>query len=582
MDKSANETAGAMKASRRTVLGLLAGAGAGSALAPLARAREEAAGVSAEAFACAEPLMQVSYTPDQREQMMVGVDAWLSRAERLRALERPNALAPALVFDPRLPGAHYRAQDNAVTGLDRDPGPLPAALEDIAYAPVWKQAGWMARGALTSRALTDIYLDRIEAHAGRLECFVTVTAERARAEAAARDAERAAGRARGPLHGVPYALKDIIDVEGLPATWGASVYAGRIGEETAFVAARLEEAGAVLLGKATSGAIAYGDIWFDGVTRNPFNTLEGSSGSSAGPASATAAGLCAFAIGTETLGSIVSPSHRCGTTGLRPTFGRVARTGAMALCWSLDKIGPIVRSAPDAALVLAAIQGADEGDPASFEHGFEADFTRDLAGLRLGYNPEWFEAGADADRAALEAARSLGVTLVPFETGDKPWDAMLIQLESEAAAAFERLTLDGLDARLRWQEPAAWPNTWRRARFASAVDLVNADRLRRQAMVMMAERMDGLDAVIGPNFAGAMLLITNYTGHPQLAFRSGFQNTPTRTIFGAPADDSDETFSTPYASSLWAPLFEEGTILALGAAIEARLGVAQIRPAEFA
>ncbi len=569
------------KATRRGVLALMAGAGAGGALAACSPAPVRPEGLSANTLACAETLAGVSYSPAQREQMLSGLEAWQARAERLRALEKPNGLHPGLVFDPRLPGRAYRDQGDAITGLPSDAGPLPADPVDIAYAPVWKLAAWMSRGAITSTDLTELYLARIAAHAGALECFVHVSADRARAEAAARDAERANGRVRGPLHGVPYALKDIIDVEGLPATWGATVYSDRVGEQTAVVAARLEAAGAVLLGKATTGAIAYGDIWFDGVTRNPFNPAEGSSGSSAGPASAVAAALCPFAIGTETLGSIVSPSHRCGSTGLRPTFGRVARTGAMALCWSLDKIGPMVRSAPDAALVLAAIKGADDGDPASRDTGFDADFTRDLTGLRVGYNPDWFENAADPDRAALEAARSLGVELVPFAVDDRPWDALLMQLEAEAAAAFEHLTLEGLDERLRWQDDAAWPNTWRRTRFLSAVDLINADRLRREAMEMMDARFTGLDAVIGPNFAGAMLLITNYTGHPQLAFRSGFIEAPTRTIFGQPADDSGVLHRVPYATSLWAPLYEEGVILALGAAIEARLGVADERPAQF-
>ncbi len=347
-------------ATRRGVLGLMAGAGAG--LAASARAQEApVTPVSRETFACVEPLMGVSYTADEREQMLAGIEAWIGRAERLRAVEKPNELAPALTFDPRLPGRVYEMADGGVTGLGRAPR-LPSDAADIAFAPVWMQAQWLERGVLTSLELTEIYLARIAAYENQLECFVTVTADLARSQARARDAERAAGRSRGPLHGVPYTLKDIIDVEGLPATWGATVYADRVAQDTAVVARRLEAAGGVLLGKVTSGAIAYGDIWYDGVTRNPFNPDEGSSGSSAGPASATAAALCAFSIGTETLGSIVSPSHRCGTTGLRPTFGRVARTGAMALCWSLDKIGPIVRSAPDAWLVLAAIIGEDEVD----------------------------------------------------------------------------------------------------------------------------------------------------------------------------------------------------------------------------
>ncbi|PWE17446.1 amidase [Marinicauda salina] len=569
------------RATRRSVLGLLAGGAAAGATAAAARGQDAGAGVTTDTVACAEPLFSVNYTPSEREQIVQGIDAWISRAEQLRAVEKPNALAPAQVFDPRPSGAALRSQENRISGVSRDPGPLPADPVDIAYAPAWRLAAWMDAGAITSLELTDLYLDRIARHGAALECFVTVTADRARAEARARDAERRAGRVRGPLHGVPYALKDIIDVEGLPATWGASVYRDRVADETAAVARRLADAGAVMLGKSTSGAIAYGDIWFDGVTRNPFNPEEGSSGSSAGSASATAAGLCAFAIGTETLGSLVSPSHRCGTTALRPTFGRVPRTGAMALCWSLDKIGPLVRSAPDAALVLAAINGGHPGDPSSLDHGFEADFARDLSGMRVGYNPAWFEEAAEPDRAALEAARSLGVELVEFDVDELPYASLLTQLEAEAAAAFERLTLEDLDDQLRWQIPQAWPNTWRRARFASAVDLVNIDRLRRQVMTMMGERMDGLDAVIGPNFAGDMLIITNFTGHPQLAFRSGFVDQPTRTIFGQAADESGTAFSVPHATSLWAPLFEEGTILALGAAIEARLGVADVRPPQF-
>ncbi|XBQ16138.1 MAG: amidase [Oceanicaulis sp.] len=566
-------------ATRRGVFGLAAGAGAGLAGAASAQERPS---VTAQTIGCAEPLFGVSYTDAEREQMLGGIESWIARAEQLRASEKPNTLAPALTFDPRLPGRDYpTSAEPGVRGLPHSAGPLPSDPVDIAYAPVWRQADWMARGLIPSAELTEIYLARIAAYDSALECFVTVTAERARTQARARDAERAAGRMRGPLHGVPYTLKDIIDVEGLPATWGASVYSDRVGTQTAVIARRLEDAGAVLLGKVTSGAIAYGDIWYDGVTRNPFNPREGSSGSSAGPASATAAALCAFSIGTETLGSIVSPSHRCGATGLRPTFGRVARTGAMALCWSLDKIGPIVRSTPDAALVLAAINGADAGDPASFETRFGADLSRDLSGLRLGYNAAWFEAAAEPDRAALDAARALGVTLTPFDVDAEPWGSMLIQLEAEAAAAFENLTLDDLDDRLRWQDDAAWPNTWRRARFASAVDFVNADRLRRKAQIMMAEKMEDLDAVIGPNFAGGMLLITNYTGHPQLAFRSGFTDQPTRTLSGAPVAGPGQTFTVPHATSLWAPLFEEDTILALGAAIETRLDVAAIRPSQF-
>lgn len=570
----------ALKATRRSMLGLMAGGAAGLAggSASAARATQD---ISAETLACAEPLFAVTHTDEERAQLVRTMENWTTRVEALRAHGRANSLAPAQRFDPRLPGAGYRPQQNLVSGVPGRAGTLPASAEDIAYAPLWQQADWMGRGLLSSVQLTDIYLERIGRHAAQLECFITITADQARQTARERDAERAAGRVRGPLHGIPYALKDIVDVAELPATWGATPYRDRVAEETAVVAARLAEAGAVLLGKTSVGALAYGDIWFDGVCRNPFNPREGSSGSSAGSASAAAAALCSFAIGTETLGSIVSPSHRCGTAGLRPTFGRVARTGAMALCWTLDKIGPVTRHVADTAYVLGAMNGGDAGDPASFDHGFECDFSRDLTGLRLGYNPEWLEQGDALDREAFEVARSLGVQPVPFELDSLPYAALLIQLESEAAAAFEELSLSGDDAQMRWQDDAAWPNTFRRARFISGVDLVNVDRLRRQVMVMMSEKMGEVDAVIGPNFAGNMLLATNFTGHPQLALRAGLQEQPTRTLFGAPANESGDTFEVPYATSLWAPLFEEGALVRLGHEIETRLGAANRRPPSF-
>lgn len=564
---------------RRGALGLIAGLGAGAGLAG-ARAQDPD-GLTRADIACAESLAGIDYTPGERAQILEGVDAWLARAEALRAAERPNTLAPAQTFDPRLPGVAYAVQDDRF-----EPGPAPAAPlaateRDIAYASIAQLQAWMSAGAITSERLTAIYLDRIARHAPALECFIHVARGRALDEARRRDAERAAGHGRGPLHGVPYALKDIIDVAGLPSTWGASLYADRVAETTAVCAARLEAAGAVLLGKTTAGALAYGDIWYDGVTRNPFNPEEGSSGSSAGSASAVASGLCAFAIGTETLGSIISPSHRCGAAGLRPTFGRVARTGAMALCWSLDKIGPITRYAADAAPVLAAINGADDGDPASLDRGFTFEAGLDLSGLRLGYDPAWFEAAAEPDRAALDAARDLGVSLKEVRLQPKPYDGLLIQLEAEAAAAFEHLTLSDLDDRLRWQEPAAWPNTWRRARFSSAIDYVNADRLRREAMTAVHALFDEADALIGPNFAGDMLVATNFTGHPQMAIRSGFTAQPTRTLFGAPADREGARRRVPHATSLWAPLFEEDRLIALASALEAALGAADERPPEF-
>jgi Asp-tRNA(Asn)/Glu-tRNA(Gln) amidotransferase A subunit family amidase len=581
---------------RRTLLKGAALAGLGAGLGASAGAQEgqsvpdalgavapdaPAPALSADNVRQAEALFDVRYTDAEREQIVLEIDGWIDRMTRLRAVDKPNTLSPACTFDPRMPGRRYRSQTTGVQGSGRQAGSLPASDTDIAFAPIWKLSAWIASGELSSRRLTDIYLQRIERHQGALECFVTVTADIARAEADRCDAELAAGQSRGPLHGIPYGMKDIIDVAGIPATWGATPYQDRVAETDAQIAIQLREAGAVLLGKTTNGALAYGDRWFGGLTRNPWNVAEGSSGSSAGSASATAAGLVGFGIGTETLGSIVSPSNRCGTTGLRPTFGRVSRAGAMALCWSLDKIGPICRSVEDTALVLAAINGEDSADVSSLDMGFEADLGADVRGMRVGWNPNWFENGSDADRAALDAARAAGVELVEVELPDLPYDALFATVEAESAAAFEHLTLSDEDDRLLWQDPQAWPNTWRRARFISAVDLINVDRFRRQVMGVMDEVFADVDALIGPNFANALLVITNYTGHPQLAFRSGFSERSTRSLFGGRAGAEERLHTVPQTTSLWAPLFEEGRMLALGRAIEERLAVVDDRPEAF-
>lgn len=537
------------------------------------------AAISVDTVRAAERLVGIEYSDADRRQLVLEIDDWIERVTRLRTAELPNGLAPACVFDPRLPGQSYREQSAGLTRTSASAGPLPGDAVSIAYAPVWKLSKWIASGALSSRRLTEIYLDRIARHGAVLECFVTLTPEIARSQADQCDRETAAGQSRGPLHGIPYGMKDIIDVAGVRATWGAMPWRDRVADRDARVAILLREAGAVLLGKTTNGALAYGERWFGGITRNPWNIQEGSSGSSAGSASATAAGLVGFSIGTETLGSIVSPSNRCGATGLRPTYGRVSRSGSMALCWSLDKIGAIARSVEDTAFVLAAINGGDIADPGSIPMGFDCDAGASVRGMRVGWNPTWFESGSDADRAALQAAREAGVELVEVNLPDLPYDTLFSVVEAESAAAFEQLTLSGQDDSLVWQEPDAWPNTWRRARFISAVDFINTDRFRRQVMGVMHEVFEGLDALIAPNFAASLLVITNFTGHPQLAFRSGFAERATRGSFGDAYDAS--LHRVPQTTSLWAPLFEEGRIIALGRELETRLAVAGDRPPNF-
>jgi Asp-tRNA(Asn)/Glu-tRNA(Gln) amidotransferase A subunit family amidase len=538
---------------------------------------DEAPSVRARDVQGGEALAGVTYTSAERQQMLTGLADQLETIRALRAIEKPNALQPAQVFNPRLPGVVYPEQGGA-SAFVWEGRELPSSDEDIAFAPVHNLSSWLMRRAITSRRLTEIYLARIERLAPTLQCFVTVTADRARAEADAVDREIAAGRYRGPLHGVPYGLKDLFDAEGAPTTWGAEPYMNR-GPATAdsIVARRLKSAGAVLLGKTTTGALAYGDIWFNGVTKNPFNTEEGSSGSSAGSASATAAGLVAFGIGTETLGSIVAPSHRCGTTGLRPTFGRIPRTGAMALCWSLDKVGPLCRSVLDTALVLSALNGADPSDAGSFDHGFEYAGGADARGMRVGFDPSWYEDATPYDRAAFEAARAAGADLVEVRVPKQPDNALVQALLVEAAAAFEELTLTNQDDQLDWQDDSAWPNTFRATRFISAIDYVQIDRVRRRVMQEMHEVFSGVEALIGPNYAGGMLTITNFTGHPQLAFRAGFADVPARNINDEPTPGAAPR-RVPMASSLWAPLFEERALIRLGRAIERELSVADERP----
>jgi Asp-tRNA(Asn)/Glu-tRNA(Gln) amidotransferase A subunit family amidase len=524
----------------------------------------------------------LDFTPAERQQMLATVDEQLDRLRAARAVRLENELAPAVTFDPRLPGWAPRAPGATAAPAPRPPS-LPANAEEIAFAPAWAQAAWIAGGKLTSRALVDLYLERIARHAPALNCFITVTADRARSEADALDREQAAGKLRGPLHGLPYGLKDLFDTAGIRTTWGAEPWRDRVPTQDATIVTRLRAAGAVLIGKTSCGAIAYGDIWFAGRTRNPWNPEEGSSGSSAGSASAVAAGLCSFGIGTETMGSIVAPSARCGTVGLRPSFGRVARTGGMALCWSYDKVGAIARSVSDAGHVVQAINGADVGDPGAIDMPFAATPAIQPAAITIGYRPEWFDDGLPTDRAALAAARAAGFRLVEVTMPTVNLDLLGGLVVTEAAAAFEELTLDGTDDSLRWQDEAAWPNSWRAARFEPAIGYIQAQRLRRRLMTEFAATMAGVDAILHPNNAGGLLPIGNHTGYPALVIPAGFLDQPTRTGFASHVDVAKGTkrstlHRVPFTVTLTGHLFDEPRLLAIGAEIERRLPTKAIRP----
>ena len=544
--------------------------------------------IDAETIAAAERLLGVSYTDAERALMKKNLAPQIENAVKRRALAFPNGLAPALRFDPRLPGFRATPATPPAPWSGSEPGDLPGDDESIAYAPVTHLASWIRNGVLECSRLTEIYLSRIDARAQTLECFVTVTADRARAEAEAMDKLLRAGSYLGPLHGIPYALKDLFDAVGVRTTWGAEPWSDRVAEEDASVVAQLRAAGAVLLGKSSVGALAYGDIWLGGKTRNPWNLNEGSSGSSAGSAAATAAGLCGFAIGTETLGSITLPSERCGAVGLRPTYGRVSRAGGMALCWSLDKVGPICRSVEDTGLVLAAINGGDARDPGSIDMPFSHDAKEPIDGLQVGFLAQAYEDDAvcDVDRDALQSARDLGLKCKEVTLPDLPYDTLIATLYAEAAATFEQLTLSDADDTLTRQDEGAWPNAFRKARFLSAVDHVQLDRLRRSVMEALGALFEDIDILIGPVSTGPMMVASNFTGHPCVQLRAGFEEVPTRTELSLAEgrldlggmSDSETTFRVPRGVSLWSGLFDESSLLRVGKALEDALGVANKRP----
>jgi Asp-tRNAAsn/Glu-tRNAGln amidotransferase A subunit and related amidases len=561
--------------------GFLGGAAALGVAAATGAKGAETSSAAALAQTC-QPLTGLTFDDAEQQQMLGAVDDIVERARAIAALELDNALCPAELFDPRLPGWQPRAPLAAATTTPALP-PLPKDAEDIALAPAWQLSAWIRNGRLTARRLTEIYLQRIAARAGRLECVAALMADAARAEADERDRELAAGKWRGPLHGLPYGLKDLIDTAGVQTAWGAEPYKERVPERDAVIVTRLREAGAVLLAKTTCGAIAYGDIWYGGRTRNPWNVEEGSSGSSAGSAAAVADGLCAFAIGTETMGSIVSPSARCGTVGLRPTFGRVPRSGAMALCWSLDKIGVLARDPRDTMPVLAVMHGSDGADPCASDVALASQPAIQPGAITIGYRPEWFEKGTPADKAALQAARAAGFRLVEVTMPDIDLAQLGGIVVLEAAAAFEELTASGKDDQMKWQDAAAWPNSWRAAHFEVAVNYIQAQRLRRKLMHAFAQTIAGVDAILHPNGAGGLLPIGNHCGYPALVLPAALLDQPTRTGFTsyvAPADiePGAALHKVPFGVTLTGHLYDEGRLTAIGQRLADELALGTLRP----
>jgi Asp-tRNA(Asn)/Glu-tRNA(Gln) amidotransferase A subunit family amidase len=548
--------------------------------------------VSAATFAEAEKLVQVELTAPERTQAAENwrnsIAAIYERRTGPRKVPLDASLAPYSLWNPVLPGHGAVPQRDRFVRSERDPGPLPATDTAIAFAPLWKLSRWIEARKLTSERLTHIYMSRIERFDPKLRCVITLTRELALAQSRRADREIAAGHYRGPLHGIPWGGKDLLDTAGIRTTYGAEPYRDRVPLKDAAVVRRLHEAGAVLIAKLSLGALALNDVWFGGQTMNPWLLEEGASGSSAGPGAALAAGLVGFAIGSETEGSIVSPSMRCGVTGLRPTFGRVPRSGAMTLCWSLDKLGPMTRSVEDTMLVLQAISGPDAADLGSVPSHLDFDASAAVAGLRVGYLPAWMNAdpATEVDRQVLEELPKLGLQPVQVTLPDWPYDCLNTILFAEAAAAFEELTLSRKVDSLKMQTPDSWPNTFRQSRFISAVDFVQADRMRRAVALRMQELLAQVDLLLVPSLRDEALVIGNFTGLPSLTLRAGFVHVSEARSDWAPDPKLPlPTFKparrVPHGVTLIGRLFDEGTIARVGLALERSLGVVAESPPGF-
>ena len=549
--------------------------------------------VSAATFADAEKLVQVQMTAADRAEAAGNwrnsMAALYERRVGPRKVAIEDAVAPWSRWDAALPGTTPGpSQEQFIRSTAAIP-PLPKNDAEIAFASLTHLSRWIETKQITSVRLTEIYLARISRYNPTLRCVITVTRDHALAQARQADAEIAAGKYRGPLHGVPWGAKDLLDTAGIATTYGAEPFRNRIPTADAAVVKRLNDAGAVLIAKLSMGALALNDIWFGGQTMNPWLLEEGSSGSSAGPGSATAAGLVGFAIGSETGGSIVSPSMRCGVNGLRPTYGRVPRTGAMTLCWSLDKLGPMARSVEDTLLVLRAISGTDAGDMSSVPSKLAYNSAEPIAGVKVGYFPKWMQESpaTEVDRAALAQVKKLGMVPVEVSIPDWPYDSLDLILFAEAAAAFEELTLShGVD-QLKAQVPDAWPNSFRQARFLSAVDFVQTDRFRRKVALEMARVFSQVDLLLVPSLRDEMLTITNFTGHPSLTLRAGFvEVAEARSDWAPDAAHPLPKFSpprrVPHGVTLIGRLFDEGTIGRVGLAMEQAFGVVGEHPKGFA
>lgn len=538
---------------RRRMLKVLSALGAGTAVfgRALVSLAAEKPKVTEEMIKQAEWISGLEFNDAKRKMMVNDLNTALEAYAKTRGVPLDNAVPPALYFYAQPAASRGEKVVRTPIRVSTAGAKKPAGPEDLAFSSVAQLAALLKSKQISSVELTKFYLERLKKYDPVLRAVITFTDELAMKQAEQADKEIVSRKYRGPLHGIPYGAKDLFAVPGYKTTWGSVPFKEQVRPEKAAVVERLEQAGAVLVAKTTLGELAQGDVWFDATTKNPWNVKQGSSGSSAGSASTTAAGLVGFAIGTETLGSIVSPCTRCGVTGLRPTFGRISRYGAMALSWSMDKVGPIARSAEDCALVFHSIHGADPRDPSSVDRPF-AWPSRDIKTLRIGYvaalfdedrskNAEREEQKAliresqEFDRRAIEVLKGLGIKLIPIKLPDKyPVDALRTILNAEASAAFDELPRTGKDDTLVRQTPNAWPNSFREAQFIPAVEYIRANRIRTLLMAEMEKLMAELDVYVAPSFGGSNLLLTNLTGHPQVVAPHGFrkgEGTPTSIAF---------------------------------------------------
>ena len=512
-----------------------------------------------------ENLAGLDFTQSERDTMLQTLSVLRGKYDTLRTVELPNSIPFPLYFDPRIPGQVIpKGRENYL--FQEFPTRRPDNIEDCAFFTIGQLAHLMRTQQVSSVELTEMYLDRLKRYGPELECVVTLTEDLALKQASRADEEIRRGRYLGPLHGIPYGAKDLLAVPGYKTTWGATTHKDQIIDETATIIKKLEDAGAVLVAKLTLGALAWGDVWFGGKTRNPWNMEQGSSGSSAGPGSATAAGLVGFSIGSETWGSIVSPATRNGVTGLRPTFGTVSRSGAMALSWSMDKLGPMCRSVDDCALIYSVIKGTDGLDLSLVDVPFQVPIKKELRSLRIGYIESAFNDTntADNDRAVLTRLRELGFKLVPIELPEFPTSSLSFLLNVEAAAAFDEMTRNNKDDELVRQVKWAWPNVFRTARHVPAVEYIQANRARMILNQKMSELFKNIDVYVVPSFWGDNLLRTNLTGHPCVVLPNGFNEK-----------------GSPTSISFIGDLYKDGEVIAVSHAYQRGTGWHKEYPPKF-